>query len=228
MVNAVWLSYWPVRRAGTCQLPHVCLLSKLTVPDAPGPARWRARAAARRGRARARTHGVRVAGDLLVGGRDDEVRGVHGDQVGGELAAEVVLVLQLLPAARCRVGSGLLPAPPKPCSPRSCVFHAGRGCLQRCKHLASGAGAAPLRGAHQYTSASAYLRTETQQRIRTRSHQVPGARRQVPVTPGAGRMQTGAGHTRCRAHANRQRDTSAGAHLVFSSACAMVHMVTLR
>ena len=46
-----------------------------------------------------RTHGVRVACNLLERGGDDEVGCVHGDQVCSELAAEVVLVVQLLPAA---------------------------------------------------------------------------------------------------------------------------------
>ena len=36
----------------------------------------------------------------LVGGGDDEVGVVHGHEVGGELAGEVVLVVQLLPAAQ--------------------------------------------------------------------------------------------------------------------------------
>jgi hypothetical protein len=37
------------------------------------------------------------AGDLLVGAGDDEVRRVHGDQVGGELGGEVVLGVVVLP-----------------------------------------------------------------------------------------------------------------------------------
>lgn len=36
-------------------------------------------------------------GDFLVGAGDDEVSVIHGDQVGCELAWEVVLILELLP-----------------------------------------------------------------------------------------------------------------------------------
>lgn len=42
-------------------------------------------------------HTLFVPRNLLVGGRHDEVGMVHGQQIGGELHAEVVLVLEFLP-----------------------------------------------------------------------------------------------------------------------------------
>ena len=161
-------------------------------------------------RACARTHGVRIAGDLLVGGRDDEVRGVHGDQVGGELAAEVVLVLQLLPAVQ--VQGRVQACFQRPLSPASSELHKPRrqGALAAQTVTGSGAGAAPLRGARQYTSASAYLRAGRQHRIRPCS-----ARPVVPIKPGQvpgacreearERMQTGRDSACERAHADRKR-----------------------
>ena len=51
------------------------------------------------------THALSVTCDLLEGAGDDEVGGVHGDQVGKELTGEVVWLLVVPPV---KVGEQIL------------------------------------------------------------------------------------------------------------------------